>query len=152
MNKKVDRAILGITFIFPLLIAIVVGGMIYPSTVIDIQNFEVYEAVGGDRQLKQYQVKAGDDLEFEVKFKKFKDATATVTVLLKQINNGYLYPYAETKTTRMPVGQWHYKSSVLIPKATPPGKYVIIRTYRYYVNFLRTVDVEIVSNQFEVIR
>ena len=126
--------------------------MVYPSKVIDIQNFEVYEAVGGDRNLKLYQVKAGDDLEFEVRFKKFKDATATVTVLLKQIDNGYLYPYPETKTTRMPVGQWHYKSSIPIPKATPPGMYVIIRTYRYYVNFLRTVDVELASNKFEVIR
>jgi len=126
-----------------------IGYMIYPGKVVDIINFEVYELVNDS--LKSYQIHAGDEIEFEIYFKKYIDATANVTVLLKQVDNGYLYPYTEYKITRMPTGEHHYRSSLLIPKATPKGKYVIIRSYKYNINNLRTVDIEAVSNIFEVL-
>lgn len=125
--------------------------MLWPSKILDIINFEAYEAIGGNRTMKGYQIKAGDELEFEVRFKKYVDATATVTVLLKQVDDGYIYPYPDNKTTRMPLGTWHYKSSLIIPKSTPPGTYVIIRTYRYFVNNFRTVDISVTSNRFDII-
>jgi len=127
-----------------------VGMMIYPTKIIEIRNFEVFNLVN-ESPLKYYQIHAGEELEFEVWFKKYKHVAATVTVLLKQVNNGYLYPFPEVKLTKMPLGEHHYRSSLVLPKATPPGMYIIVRNYHYVVNNLRTVDFEVTSNKFEVL-
>jgi hypothetical protein len=127
-----------------------IGIMLYPTKIIEFKHFEVYDAVPA-LEMKLYQIRAGEELEFEIEFEKYQHVAATVTVLLKQVNNGYLYPFPEVKLTKMPLGRHHYRSSLILPKATPPGMYIIIRQYHYEVNNLRTVEFEIVSNQFEVV-
>jgi hypothetical protein len=150
MSKRVDKAILLITFLLPLLMAITVGWLLYPYPITDIQMYEVYEAVDGNRETRSYQIRAGDDLEFEINFTKHFDAPAEVSVLLKQVRNGYLYPYDRITTTRMPLGKRHFKSAITIPRTTPPGTYILIRSYRYLVNPLNNPTVVAKSNEFEV--
>lgn len=139
-----------VVFASILLLVVSLIVMLWPTKVIEVRNFEVYEAVGGNRTMKAYTIPAGGELEFDVEFTKYIDATAQVTVLLKQIDNGFIHPYPETKTTRMPIGHHTYKGAIVIPRTTPPGKYVFIRSYRHFVNPLRTTELVITSNVIEV--
>lgn len=144
----VYRGVIFTTAALAVMFILTVGYMVFPWKVIDIENFEVYNSISGD--MKEYSIPAGEEIEFEVVFNKHINAVASLTVLLKQIGNGYLYPFPEVRVTRMPIGKHHYNSSLIIPKGTPPGRYVLIRTYRYIVNPLRTVDTEVTSNEFRV--
>lgn len=136
------------------LLIVSVGYTIYPRTVLKIHNYEVYNDISplADRTMKDYTIMAGDDMEFDISFTKFMDVPCEVTVLLKQIDNGYLYPYEVVPRyiTRMPIGSHHYKHSTLVPRSTPEGKYVFIRKYRCEVNPLNTFDTSITSNEFTI--
>jgi hypothetical protein len=147
-HQRIDKIFLYATMAIPFLILITVVFMLWPRTPLKIHTFEVYDDLGGGA--KGYTIKAGENIEFEINFTKYIDANSEVTVLLKQKDNGYLMPLEEYKLTRMPVGTHHYKNSVLIPRATPNGKYVIIRNYRYSVSPLRVEDITIESNEFTV--
>jgi len=151
-NLTLDKIMLFLTsFILPISIVALVLFFLWPRHVIDIHSFEWYEAVGGDRTMKSYQIKAGDIIEYEVKFTKYIDVSAEVTTVLRQIDNGYLYPYPTPMITRMPVGSYHYKTDWPIPRATPKGRYVIVRTYRHFVNVFQTVTTTVTSNEFDVV-
>jgi hypothetical protein len=148
MNRKIDRFMFGAMIFVVVVFVFSLGYMLWPRTPLKIHTFEVYDDLGGGA--KGYTIKAGENIEFEINFTKYIDANSEVTVLLKQKDNGYLMPLEEYKLTRMPVGTHHYKNSVLIPRATPNGRYVIIRNYRYSLSPLRTEDITIESNEFTV--
>jgi hypothetical protein len=80
------------------------------------------------------------------------DVPCEVTLLLKQVDNGFLSPFDHIPPyiTRMPTGQHHYQNTVLIPMATPQGKYVFIRNYRCFINTLNVATTSVTSNEFMV--
>lgn len=117
-----------------LLVVIFFAYLLWPRTALTITQFDVYNDVGG---YKEYTLKAGECVEYEIWFEKFLDVPVEVTVMLQQIDNGFLSPLGETRITRMPVGKHHYKNSVTIPRATPDGKYVMIRSYRAFISPLK---------------
>ncbi len=119
---------------------LVIFWLIYPYKPLEIlQNPKV----------KQQQVKAGEILEYNIKFKKNTDIPSTIT---RTLIDGVMY----TLPTLSPInnGGTYFQNigSFEIPHSIPAGNYYFITSSCYQMNPLRTVCVEYKSDQFEVIR
>jgi hypothetical protein len=153
--NKIDRVLFYAIITTTMLIILGVIFLLIPRHPLIIHNYEVYNDISPNKDgvLKEYTIKAGEDIEFDIVFSKFMDVQCEVTVLLKQVDNGYLYPFDNLprRLTRMPVVRnSHYKDSINIPISTPQGKYVFIRSYTCPINFLNTFEIKKVSNEFYV--
>lgn len=155
MTQKIDKLMLRVTTMgIPLILIIFSLWLWFPRTPLEVHQYEVYNDISPqqNRTMKTFEVKAGEEIEFDISFTKSMDVTCEVTVLLKQVDNGYLFPYeiVPRYITRMPVGSHHYKNSTLVPRATPEGKYIFIRSYSCEINPLNTFKTSIKSNEFFV--
>jgi hypothetical protein len=154
-QRQVDRTIAYLAALIPIAGIGMLLFLLWPRTPLAIHQYEVYNdiSLAHDRSLKSYEVKAGEEIEFEIVFSKKMDVACEVTLLLKQVDNGYLYPYDDMpkRITRMPiVSNSHYQNAILIPTSTPEGKYVFIRSYSCPINPLNTFEVSKTSNEFMV--
>jgi len=128
--------------IFPSIILelFIVWWLVYPY-----KPLEVLEAP----KVKQKQVKAGEVLEYNIKFKKNTDIPATIT---RTLVDGVLYTLPSLSPINKKGTQTQNISSLEIPHSMPAGNYYFISNSCYQMNPFRTVCVEYKSDQFEVIK
>lgn len=156
MNAKVDNFMKYSPAVILLVILGISVYLLYPRTPLIIHTYEVYNDISltQNRSIKSYEIKAGEDIEFEISFSKRADVICEVTLLLSQVDNGYTFPYDDMprRITRMPVkDNQHYKHVTHIPAVTPKGRYVFTRSYHCGVNPLQTYVTSIKSNEFDVV-
>jgi hypothetical protein len=128
--------------IFPAIVLeiIIIFWLIYPY-----KPLEILEAP----KVKQKTVKAGEILEYTIKFKKNTDIPASIT---RTLVDGVLYTLPTLSPINRKGTQTQTISSLEIPRSIPSGKYYFLTSSCYQMNPLRTVCVEYKSDQFEVIK
>jgi len=94
-------------------------------------------------------VKAGDPMVYSVDYCKFNILLPTAT---KFFVNQIIYMLPTETVVAKAVGCRVVQVQITVPHNLPPGPYFIKITYHYQVNPIRTVDISVQTEEFEVIK
>lgn len=93
------------------------------------------------------EIKRGDYLVYEISFCK---NTAIVPLITKTFIDGILYVTPQTVAINNPLGCKSNLVQNYVPKALPPGEYVIEISYVYKMNPIRNINISIKTEKFIV--
>lgn len=122
------------------LIILLAVWMFWPYKTITFKN--------GEQKVLNKTLRGGSYLSYEVDYCKY---TKIVPIVTKTFIDGILYVLPPNIAIEKPVGCAKIVSQVYIPKALPPGKYILKSSYRYQVNPVRFIDVVTETEKFEVL-
>lgn len=127
---------------FNLLALLIMGWMLYAP----IQLAEVYNE---PFPVRPTEVHLGEDLEFQVHFKKTGDyaVTSNRNIICDDGNLVTLAP----KESNAPKGEYKTWTSVTIPQKASVGECYLEMTNTYYINALRTEERELRTQSFTII-
>ena len=127
---------LGVVITAWLLLIFIGYEMFYPFNPLEVNEFRIINHT-------YYQ---GGELLYFSSYCKYMPMSAKV---MTSYNDGVIYPM-ESYRTNMNVGCGNVTNTIKIPQNLPAGKYTIYRTYEYRINGLRSIQVSVRSNEFEV--
>ena len=99
-------------------------------------------------QVDQKQIEQGGYLTYTVDYCKDNDLSPHVS---RTFVDGLIYVTPDEPQPYLEKGCQQKQFFIYIPKALPPGTYVIKKTYTFQVNPIRTVDIYTETEQFEVV-
>lgn len=93
------------------------------------------------------EVKRGDYLVYEISFCK---NTPIIPLITKTFIDGILYVTPQTVAINNPLGCKSNLVQNYVPKALPPGEYVIEISYVYKMNPIRNINISVKTEKFIV--
>ena len=128
---------LGIVVAAWLLLLFIAYQSFYPFKPLEVKSFVI-------ENQSYYQ---GGELVYHSHYCKYMSMSAKV---MTSYNDGVIFPM-ESYYTNMNLGCGNVTNTIKIPKTLPPGKYRIARTYEYRISSFRSIQVDVKSNEFEVL-
>ena len=92
-------------------------------------------------------VKAGESLKIYADFCLNTNATGKITRILK----GDVLITLPPSESNLKKGCYKLDASIVMPKGTPPGRYILENRYEYQVNSLKRLEMAGETEEFEII-